>query len=232
MRRDGVERAAATRNRTRAVVRVFFAWAHATGRIGRNPASAVSPAVYCEPAVCYMTRPELRRFLAVIRRSRCRLAQRDHAMFATLVYTGVRLSELLGIRWGDLDGRTGRLFLRTVKGGGSATRHVSRQVLTILTKLRRAAAGPPTTDAPLFTAGGVPLGARAVQYRFAVWRSRAGIRRRMSVHTLRHTFATLLYRRTADLPLVGRALGHRDVRTTYRYAHVDDRCLAAAIERL
>ncbi len=54
----------------------------------------------------------------------------------------------------------------------------------------------------------------------------------MSVHSLRHTFATLLYRGTRDLLLVSRALGHRDIRTTQRYAHVEDRRLVRAVNRL
>jgi integrase/recombinase XerC len=53
----------------------------------------------------------------------------------------------------------------------------------------------------------------------------------MSVHS-RHTFATLLYRSTRDLLLVSRALGHRDIRTSARYAHTNDRWLVRALNRL
>jgi site-specific recombinase XerD len=60
----------------------------------------------------------------------------------------------------------------------------------------------------------------------------SGIRRRMSVHSLRHTFATLLYAETGDLLLVNRALGHRDIRSTQRYVHVEDRRLVDALNRL
>ena len=51
-------------------------------------------------------------------------------------------------------------------------------------------------------------------------------------HSLRHTFATLLYRATRDLVLVSRALGHRDVKNTQRYAHLDDRALTQALNRI
>ncbi|MBI2528831.1 MAG: tyrosine-type recombinase/integrase [Candidatus Rokubacteria bacterium] len=61
---------------------------------------------------------------------------------------------------------------------------------------------------------------------------RARIRRALSIHSLRHTFGTLLYRATKDLVLVSRALGHRDVRSTQRYAHLDDRRLARAVNGL
>ncbi len=73
---------------------------------------------------------------------------------------------------------------------------------------------------------------RGDPYRFTFWLRRSGIRRRMSVHALRHTFATLLYRTSGDLLLVSRALGHRDIRTTQRYVHIDDPWLVRAINQL
>ena len=51
----------------------------------------------------------------------------------------------------------------------------------------------------------------------------------MSVHSLRHTFATRLYRKTGDLYLVQRALGHREITTTEVYARVSDDSLRAAV---
>jgi site-specific recombinase XerD len=50
----------------------------------------------------------------------------------------------------------------------------------------------------------------------------AGITRPFSIHSLRHTFATRLYRKTGDLYLVQRALGHRQITTTEVYAKVSD----------
>ncbi|MBI2217426.1 MAG: tyrosine-type recombinase/integrase [Candidatus Rokubacteria bacterium] len=79
---------------------------------------------------------------------------------------------------------------------------------------------------------GRALCARAAQYRFAFWRHQAGLRRAYSIHSLRHTFATLLYGATKDLTLVGRALGHRDIRSTQRYAHLGDDALAGALDAL
>ena len=79
---------------------------------------------------------------------------------------------------------------------------------------------------------GRPLSARTVQYRFEFWLRRAGVRRALSVHALRHSFGTLLYQATRDLLLVSRALGHRDVKSAQRYAYLDDRALARAVNGL
>jgi len=113
-------------------------------------------------------------------------------------------------------------------------RHISGRLLHTLIALRRDAEDVVDLEKrPLFPSReGDVLSSRAVQYRFAFWLARSGIRQRMSVHSLRHTFATLLYRPTGDLPLVNRALGHRDIRSTQRYAHIEDRRLVQARNRL
>jgi integrase/recombinase XerC len=58
---------------------------------------------------------------------------------------------------------------------------------------------------------------------------KAGITRPLSTHSLRHTFATRLYRKAGDLFLVQRALGHRQITTTEIYAQVSDDSLKCAI---
>jgi integrase/recombinase XerC len=182
------------------------------------------------------TRPEVRRFLNGIGRSTHKLARRDYALFSTIVYTGLRLSEAARALWvwGDVDLRRRRLLVRLAKGGRQEMRHISGRLLHTLIALRRDVEDVIDLDRwPLFPSRGRDaLSSRAVQYRFAFWLARSGIRQRMSVHSLRHTFATLLYRAIGDLLLVNRALGHRDIRSTQRYAHVDDRRLVQALNRL
>ncbi|MBI3873209.1 MAG: tyrosine-type recombinase/integrase, partial [candidate division Zixibacteria bacterium] len=59
---------------------------------------------------------------------------------------------------------------------------------------------------------------------------KAGVSRRVSVHSLRHTFATRLYHKTGDLYLVQRALGHRQLTATEVYARVSDQALRRAVQ--
>lgn len=233
LRRDGREEAVTTLNRTRAVVRTFFAWCEGTKRVDRSPAFLVKSSP-CTPPIRYMTRREVRHFRAGIRRSPHRLARRDYALFSTIAYTGLRLSEATRALWGDLDLRRRRLLVRSAKGGRPETRHIPRRLLYILVALRRDVGNlSPLGESPLFRSSGrEALSPRGVQYRFAFWLSRSGIRQRISVHSLRHTFATLLYHATRDFLLVSRALGHRDIRATQRYAHVEDRWLVHALNRL
>jgi integrase/recombinase XerC len=95
-------------------------------------------------------------------------------------------------------------------------------------------------QAPLFRSRwGTRLGPRPIQLRFAALCWKAGISpasggqaRRISIHSLRHTFATRLYHKTGDLYLVQRALGHRHITTTEIYARVGDESLRRAVVRV
>ena len=115
LRRNGTEKAGTTLNRTRSVIRTFFAWCEDGARISGSPAFFVRSSIERVPRAGHMTRRELQRFLFGIRHSNHRLAPRDHALFSTLAYTGVRLSEAAGAVWADLDERGGRLRLRSTK---------------------------------------------------------------------------------------------------------------------
>lgn len=76
------------------------------------------------------------------------------------------------------------------------------------------------------------MSARHVQRRFIGWLQRAGITRRASPHTLRHTFATNLYQKTGDILLVKDALHHRSITSTLVYARTDEARVRDAINGL
>jgi site-specific recombinase XerD len=86
------------------------------------------------------------------------------------------------------------------------------------------------TTGPLFpTRDGRRLTSRQVARRLAGWLEAAGITRRASPHTLRHSFATQLYRKTGDILLVREALRHRSIASTLVYARVDGERLRRAL---
>ncbi len=119
------------------------------------------------------------------------------------------------------DVRLGERTLR-VNGKGGTERSVY-----LTSKLRRVlrsyiAAMGLRSDDPLFPSrNGGPLGRRRVQLRFHHWLAKAGIKRHLTVHSLRHTFAMNLYRQTGDLRLVQAALGHRHISVDEKQAWVE-----------
>jgi integrase/recombinase XerC len=88
------------------------------------------------------------------------------------------------------------------------------------------------TDALFLSNRDRRISTRQVQERMALWLAWAGLSGKITVHGLRHTFATLLYGRTKNLLLVAKALGHARVTTTQVYAHIADAELEEALESL
>jgi len=150
------------------------------------------------------------------------LAPRDSAMMELFYSSGLRLSELTGLHWGDLDLEDGQV---RVLGKGSKTRilPVGRFAITALKAL--AALGGAGPEQPVFKGrGGSPISARAVQMRLAKLSS--GQAKRVHPHMLRHTFASHMLESSGDLRSVQELLGHADIATTQIYTHLDFQHLA------
>lgn len=150
------------------------------------------------------------------------LAPRDTAMMELFYSSGLRLSELCGLRWGDLDLDDGQV---RVLGKGNKTRilPVGRFAIAALRALGRLGGAEP--EAAVFKGrGGAPISARAVQLRLAKLSS--GQAKRVHPHMLRHTFASHMLESSGDLRSVQELLGHADIATTQIYTHLDFQHLA------
>ncbi len=152
------------------------------------------------------------------------LGQRDRAMLELLYSSGLRLAELCGLRWTELDLADGVV---RVTGKGSKTRvvPVGRQAREALAEWRRASS--PENDAPVFPGrSGAPIGPRAVQLRLRQLAQQQGLWKRVYPHLLRHSFASHLLESSGDLRSVQELLGHADIATTQVYTHLDFQHLA------
>jgi integrase/recombinase XerD len=149
---------------------------------------------------------------------------RDKAMLELLYATGIRASELAGLRISDLNLDIG--YLRCL-GKGNRERVVPvgkaaiNATVEYLDKLRPGLAKPFSDNFLLLSRTGRPMS------RIEIWRlvkkhaRRAGMPRNLTAHTLRHCFATHLLTGGADLRSVQEMLGHVDIATTQIYTHVD-----------
>jgi integrase/recombinase XerC len=152
------------------------------------------------------------------------LAPRDRAMLELFYSSGLRLSELCGLRWMDVDLDGGEV---RVLGKGSKTRivPVGRYAVTALRAL--GAAEGTLADTPIFRGrGGAPINPRTVQLRMNKLAVLQGLPRHLHPHLLRHTFASHLLESSGDLRAVQELLGHADIATTQIYTHLDFQYLA------
>ena len=154
------------------------------------------------------------------------LGMRDRAMLEVLYSTGLRVSELVSLRVSDLDGKTG--CLRCIgKGDKERIVPVGRKALGMVDKYLREARPDLLRQAKATNAPTLFVNRRGSKLsRVGVWKilsaygRRAGLRVALTPHMLRHSFATHLLERGADLRSVQLMLGHADISTTQIYTHV------------
>ena len=150
--------------------------------------------------------------------------ERNLTMLNLMLNTGLRLAEVTALKWHDLDLTTGKLMVRQGKGAKDRTLRVAEADIDRLRSWReRQAEKCAGTCKHVFTTlEGKPLGHRYVQRMVKRYTAKAGIDKDVSPHTLRHSFATDLYRETSKIRLVQKVLGHSDLSTTMVYTHIHD----------
>jgi len=149
---------------------------------------------------------------------------RDRSILEVLYATGMRVSELVSLKMADLDLEESLCTVfgkgskeRLVPLGGPARRALDRYLAQVRPVLDRGKG----EGRVFLNQRGNPLTRATIWDLVKRYAARAGIRRNVSPHTFRHSFATHLLEGGADLAAVQELLGHADISTTQIYTHVD-----------
>jgi integrase/recombinase XerD len=156
---------------------------------------------------------------------------KNRAMVRMMLEVGLRVSELCELKTGDVAMTACRVTVRDGKGGKDRQLWMPEDLRDLVGEwLERR---PEADDDWMFpTRNGTNTNPRSVRRTVKNYAEKAGIdwHEEVSPHTLRHTFATNLLRRTGNIRLVQKALGHADLSTTMIYTHIVDDELEAAMK--
>jgi integrase/recombinase XerD len=219
---------ARTRNTRLAAIRTFYRYC-----MLRHPEHAatiervlqIGPKRHERALVTYLTKPELDALINTPDRSTW-TGRRDHAIIILLAQTGLRASELTGLRCGDVHLGIGAHATTTGKGRKQRITPLTKQTAAALRVWLAERGGSPT--APLFpTSTGKPLTRKALARRIGKHATRAAERcqsltaKTITPHVLRHTAAMRLLHAGVDTTVIALWLGHEQVETTQMYIHAD-----------
>jgi integrase/recombinase XerC len=205
-----------------ATARSCFRFLARRGYIAANPARQVASPRLPRRLPSFLPKDESKELLdAPVEDSAA--GRRDRALLELLYASGLRVAECCGLDVEDLDRRHGTVRVLG-KGGKERVVPVGDAALDALDAYLSAAGGRDRRGAgsgPLFqNPRGGRLTTRSVRSIVRRRARAAGIARRVTPHTLRHTFATHLLGEGADLRLIQELLGHSRLSTTQRYTHV------------
>ncbi len=208
-----------TLNRKLSVVRMFYKFLYTEGKIDHNPVEGVSSPRLGRKIPSFLSEKEVEALLEASSVDE-QYGSRDRAILEVVYGAGLRISELVNLNLTDLNLKGGWV---KVLGKGSKERIVPlgreacRWVRIYLRKRRIE-----TTDKlSLFcNRYGKRLSRQACWKIIKKYSQKASITKKISPHTLRHSFATHLLSRDADLRFVQELLGHTNISTTQIYTHI------------
>ncbi len=217
-----------------ASLRSFFRFGQREGWAKTNPAKPLRNPRKARSLPHFLSSEEIERLLSAPSAGEP-MGLRDRAILEVLYSAGLRVGELAGLNSSDLD-LSGNMLRVRGKGRreriapiGSFAIHALRQWLAVRKLSAREKTGP---EAPLFVNKfGSRLTTRSVGRMLEKHLKATGLDHRTTPHTLRHSFATHLLDRGADIRSVQELLGHKSLVTTQIYTHVSTAGLRAVYEK-
>lgn len=206
-----------------AAIRSFFSFCIKKRWLEDNPAEVVATPKQEKSVPSFLSEEDMEEFLDLPRTEKP-LDLRDKSMLELLYATGLRVSELVGI---DLEDINYEERLIRVRGKGKKERlvpfgRIAAESLELYIRSRgQIHKGQIEEDALFLNYRGARITARSVERVVDKYIRFSAMRRKISPHSLRHSFASHLLSRGADLRVIQELLGHESLATTQKYTHLD-----------
>src|SRR5215208_7115950 len=217
---------AQTRKRKLATIRSFLKFIKDNQIIYGNPADTIEGPIREEREPAILLKTEYKALLQVAGEN-----PRDFAMVMLFLQTGLRVSELVNLKLQDVDFGSRELTVRQGKGRKDRVVPLVGQAHQALKAYLAVRDGDPEYDNVFLARNGTLMDVRTVRYRIKKYYVEAGIKKKASVHTLRHTFATHQIHNALKINQLKEVLGHKKMETTFKYVHLDRTNLRQEMEQ-
>jgi integrase/recombinase XerD len=215
----------ASLNRTKSSYRSFFNWCYTKRYINVDLSKEIRLVKTCSQSTSAISQEEIRILLDTISKSSDKYSQRDKTLFAVLAFAGIRKSEALSLRISDYDSQTQKLYLSRSKRSSKKYQLIPSALAAVLDKYIKKYLSYEIAQQclPLFPGKHIYsfLSCRQASNIFEKWKKISGIRKNLTLHSFRASYATQLYQKTMNPLLVSYALGHSSFNTTKRYISED-----------
>lgn len=203
-----------TRVRKLAAIRKYFTFLKDNNIISGNPSETVKGPIREEKDPPVLYRNEYKALLFEASQS-----PRDYAILQVFLQTGIRVGELVTLQIDDVDLENKVLIVRQGKGKKDRTIPLEEQAISAITNYL-STRGLEAPESLFLARNNTSLDVRTIRYLVKRYMTKAGIRKKASVHTLRHTFGTHKVDKGMTLPALQELLGHKKMETTYKYVHL------------
>ncbi len=232
MQSGGQPKSPVSINKTKTSFKSFFRFLYVSKVILFNPADSIRIKHYERKVPEILTDQEKKILFKRLNDSNSPRAFRDRVIYNLLLNTGIRLMESVELNIGDINIYEKRMSI-IAKGNQQATKFLNTRIRRELERyLRIRRRMVVSTNALFLSTRSQRISSRQVQRSFQQWLQACGIKKNLTIHSLRHTFASNLYERTNNLVLTQNALGHRNIATTTIYTHLHNDSLVEALEAI
>ena len=207
---------------------VFFNWCISQNYMTANPISKMEVPKLSKKLPPKLSKQDAYRLLEIVSNYPYGyrfLRFRNHAIFATFLYSGIRKKELLNLKFNDVDIENLTIFINQGKGSKDRMIPINYKLASILSEYLKERKRLNKTCPEFFTSLNRNQGFTESGLKRLVNKIRLNTEFEFTIHKLRHTFATLMLEGGCDIYSLSRMLGHNDISTTTIY-------LAASSEHL
>lgn len=224
---------AVSRGRKLATLKSFFKYLLADGKIKFNPVSQIMIPKAKQREPSYLTEQEYKRLLRVVKKNATKFFKtRDIAIINLFLGMGLRLSELVELKVGDVNFDDGTIKI-TRKGNKERILPANDGVMISIQRYLKTRKDLSASSSLFLSKRNKQMSGGTVWHLVKKYLKQAQIEKeKLSPHTLRHTFATTLLKQGENLLTIKELMSHRNLRTTERYLHINNEDLKIAVGKI